>query len=74
MASGSDLPRPFLTVHVFGSKGCGKTSFKTQWFDSSQCRAVSEIADVHIRIQVRGRGREGSYSGEYIGGGGGVNI
>lgn len=44
--------RPFLTVHVFGSKGCGKTSFKTQWFDSSQSRAVSEIADVHIRIQV----------------------
>lgn len=44
--------RPFLTVHVFGSRGCGKTAFKTQWFESSQARAVSEIADMHIRIQV----------------------
>lgn len=44
--------QPFLTVHLFGSRGCGKTSFKTQWFDSSQARAVSEIADMHIRIQV----------------------
>ena len=47
------LPRPFLTLHVFGSKGVGKTTLKTQWFDSSQSRAISEVADVHIRIQVR---------------------
>lgn len=47
--------RPFLTVNVFGSKGCGKTAFKSQWFDSSQSRAVSEIADIHIRIHVSRR-------------------
>ncbi len=47
-----DVSRPFLTLHVFGSGGCGKTTLKTQWFDSSHSRALSEIADVHIRIQV----------------------
>lgn len=47
-----EVIRPFLTVNVFGSKGCGKTSFKREWFDSSQARAISEIADVHIRIQA----------------------
>lgn len=44
--------RPFLTLNVFGSKGCGTTTFKKEWFDSSQARAISEIADVHIRIQA----------------------
>lgn len=47
-----EVMRPFLTVNVFGSRGCGKTAFKTEWFDSSQARAISEIADVHIRIQA----------------------
>lgn len=46
------VPRPFLTIHVFGSEATGKTTLKTQWFDSSQCSALSEVADVHIRIQV----------------------
>ena len=47
-----EVLRPLLTLHVFGSKGCGKTSLKKQWFDSSHSRVISEIADVHIRIQV----------------------
>ena len=48
------VPRPFRTFHVFGSRGCGKTALKKQWFDSAQSRVLSEIADVHIRIQVCG--------------------
>lgn len=47
-----DVLRPFLTVHVFGAKQTGKTTVKTQWFDSSQCHALSEVADIHIRLQV----------------------
>lgn len=46
------MVRHFLTVHVFGSRGCGKTTFKTHWFESSQARAISEIADVYIHVQV----------------------
>jgi len=48
-----EVVRPCLTLHVFGSCGCGKTSFKKQWFDGSHSRVLSEIADVHIRIQVQ---------------------
>ena len=48
----AELTRPLLTLHVFGSEGCGKTTLKKQWFDSSHCKVLSEIADVHIRIQV----------------------
>lgn len=44
--------RPNLTLHVFGSGGCGKKSLKRQWFDGSHSPVLSEIADVHIRIQV----------------------
>lgn len=47
-----ELTRPLLTLHVFGSQGCGKTTLKKQWFESSHCKVLSEIADVHIRIQV----------------------
>ncbi len=46
-------PRPFLTVHLFGSGRSGKTTLKKQWFESSHSRVLSEIADVHVRIQVR---------------------
>ena len=46
------VARPFRTMHVFGSKGCGKTSLKKQWFDSAQSKVLSEIADIHIRIQA----------------------
>ncbi len=45
-------PRPFLTVHLFGSERSGKTTLKKQWFESSHSRVLSEIADVHVRIQV----------------------
>ena len=44
--------RPNLTLHVFGSGGCGKKSLKRQWFDGSHSPVLSEIADIHIRIQV----------------------
>lgn len=47
-----EVPRPYLMLHVFGSKGCGKTSFKRQWFESSHSQTLAEIADVNIRIQV----------------------
>lgn len=47
-----EVTRPLLTLHVFGSQGCGKTTLKKQWFESSHCKVLSEIADVHIRIQV----------------------
>ncbi len=47
-----DVPRPFLTVHLFGSESSGKTTVKKQWFESSLARVLSEIADVHLRIQV----------------------
>ena len=47
-----EVPRPFSTVHLFGSHSSGKTSLKKQWFESSHSRVISEIADVHIRIQV----------------------
>ena len=63
--------RPFLTVHVFGSRGCGKTTFKTEWFESSQARAVSEIADMHIRLQVLSDGGVLVVPANWGGGGGG---
>lgn len=47
-----EISRPLLTLHVFGSEGCGKTTLKKQWFDSTHSKVLSEIADVHIRIQV----------------------
>lgn len=37
---------------MFGSGGCGKKSLKRQWFDGSHSPVLSEIADIHIRIQV----------------------
>ena len=48
----AEISRPLLTLHVFGSEGCGKTTLKKQWFDSTHSKVLSEIADVHIRIQV----------------------
>ena len=47
-----EIDRPLLTLHVFGSQGCGKTTLKKQWFESTHSIVLSEIADVHIRIQV----------------------
>ncbi len=49
---GGEVPRPFHTLHVFGSRGCGKTTLKKQWFELAQSKVLSEFADIHIRIQV----------------------
>ena len=52
-AGDAEEGRPFLTVYVFGSKGSGKSSVKRQWCDSSQFSALSEVADVHVKLEVR---------------------
>ncbi|CAI8020658.1 Leucine-rich repeat serine/threonine-protein kinase 1 [Geodia barretti] len=46
--------RPHLCLHVFGSRGSGKTTFKGQWLGSSHSQPLAEIADVEISISEGG--------------------
>lgn len=41
-----------LTVHILGSRGCGKSTLYKQWCDSSVCEALSRFADVQMKLEV----------------------
>lgn len=41
-----------LTVHVLGSRGCGKHTLYTQWMASSVFTVLSRFADVQMRLEA----------------------
>ena len=41
-----------MILHVLGSCGSGKRTFKRKWFESLHARVLPEIADLHLKLHV----------------------
>ena len=44
--------RPRFCLHMFGSVGSGKTTFREQWLTSSHAEPLGEIVNVDLSIEV----------------------